>query len=38
MKLNPGLSSDEARELILANGLAVGKNLNRTDIEKVLCI
>lgn len=38
MKLNPGLSRDEARERILANAIAVGSELNRTDLKKTFSI
>ena len=38
MKLNPGLSFEEARERILDNGIAIGKNINRTEFAKTLGI
>lgn len=38
MKPEPGLNCDEARELILANVIAVGRNLKFTDVKKAFSI
>jgi len=38
MKPNPGLSCDEAREMILVNGIAISKNISRTELAKTLGI
>lgn len=36
LKLNLGLSVEEARERILDKGIAIGKNINRTELVKML--
>lgn len=38
LKLNLGLSVEEARERILDKGIAIGKNINRTELVKKLGI
>jgi len=38
MKLNPGLSSEEARERILDTGITISKNINRNELAKILGI
>ena len=38
MKLNRGLSSAKAKEIILDNGITIGYNINRKELAKKLCL
>lgn len=38
LNLNPGLSCEEAREIILDKGITIGKDINRTELAKLLGI
>ena len=38
MKLKSDMSSEEAREIILDNGISIGRNINRKELAKKLCL